>query len=50
MRARGHRHEYVGLGVTRDAIEQALITHNRECPRLLIYRVWREYGGVDYRR
>jgi hypothetical protein len=47
LRALWHRHEHVGLGVKRDAIEQTLITHDCESPRLLIYGVWSEYGGVD---
>jgi hypothetical protein len=47
LRALWHRHEHVRLCVTRDAIEQTLITHDCESPRLLIYGAWRKYRGVD---
>lgn len=47
MRARRHAGEHVGLRVTRDLIEQAFITHDCECPRLLIYRAGCVHRGVD---
>jgi hypothetical protein len=43
----GHGREHMGLGVTRDAIEHTLVAHDRECPRLLVYRVRRVHGRVD---
>jgi hypothetical protein len=47
MRARHHGREHMGLCVTRDAIEHALVTHDRECVWLLIYCARCLHSGVD---
>ena len=42
-----HGRKHVSLSVTPDAIEKALITFDRERPRVMVYTVRRIYGGVD---
>src|SRR5450631_3117995 len=47
MLACGRVREHVCLRVTRYSVEYALITHNREYPRLLIYGTRCAHGGVN---
>src|ERR1019366_7921827 len=46
-RGREHGRKHMGLRVTRDPVEPALIAYDREHPRLLVYGVRRVHGAVD---